>query len=297
MAPLLLLHVRAEDVPVLESKRENVYGPDYIAAFYEQLKTTPGVKYCDDRTKMLPACKECIPGLTTASAESTTCDTYMPGSAKIRDEIEGLTKDRYANMPQEKGRYPRPFGLYPYLEKGDFMVRQETFAQKLVEYGAKNVVDVGAYYNPIHFFTPKSTCFDSVVIVEPILDALSVYIPCHPSVPGGEGKFTHVMFLPVTFRFYARDVVRRMPTESPDAIVCIGCDGHYGPNRRMLENTFPRPFTIYLEYPTEYYHNPPFNKMMGTGPNEEMLYHMLLYPNTNETTYTKRGMKIIKYNA
>jgi hypothetical protein len=278
---------------VLESNRPNTYGPDYIAQFYERLKQSD-VQFCEDRTKMLPGCQVCIPGLVQSSVDKEACDTYIPGSMKIRNEIEELTKERYATMPQEKDRYPRPFGLYPYLEKGDFMVRQEIFAEKLEKYGAKNVVDIGAYYNPIHFFVKKSVCFESVVIVEPILDALSAMIPCdqvaHP------GKKTHVLFLPVTFRFYARDVARRMPSESPDSIVCIGCDGHYGPSRRMLEDTFPRPFTIYLEFPTEYYHNPPFNKMMGRGPNEEMLYHMLLRPHTNETTYTKRAMKIIKYN-
>lgn len=285
------------DVETIDSNRPNSYGPDYIAAFYERLKQSDA-KYCEDRTRMLPDCKECIPGLTTSSVESTTCDTYIPGSAKIRDEIEGLTKDRYANLPEEKGRYPRPFGLYPYLEKGDFMVRQEKFAEKLVEYGAKNVIDIGAYYNPINLFTPKSTCFDSVVVVEPILDALSVYIPCDTSATtNNEKKHTHVMFLPVTFRYYARDVVSRIPTENPDAVVCIGCDGHYGPTRRMLENTFPRPFTIYIEYPTEYYHNPPFNRMLGKGHNEVLLYHKLLMPHTNETTYTRRALKIIKYDV
>ena len=178
------------------------------------------------------------------------------------------------------------------------MVRQEVFAAKLVELGAKNVIDIGAYYNPIHLFTPKTKCFESVIIVEPILDALSVHIPCDPLSTTTNGKkYTHVMFLPVTFRYFARDVVSRMPTETPDAVVCIGCDGHYGPTRRMLESTFPKPFTIYIEYPTEYFHNPPFNRMLGQGPNEKLIFHKLLYPHTNETTYTRRALKIIEYGA
>ena len=47
----------------------------------------------------------------------------------------------------------------------------------------------------------------------------------------------------------------------PQSIVCVGCDSIYGPNKRMLESAFPRPYTLYLEYPSEYVHNAPFKKM------------------------------------
>jgi hypothetical protein len=293
-----------EEPAILDVNRPNVYGTDYIRLFYDRIKQSDA-KYCTDRTKMLPDCTLCIPGLRHSKPESTSCDAYLPSSSKIRQEIRALTVDRYgANGDQSvegQKRYPRPFGLYPYLEKGDFMIRQEIFGKMLDDNKAKNVVDIGAYYNPINVFMQTITsmestshCVESVVIVEPILDALSVMLPC--KAKGFEDKFTHIIFLPVTFRHYAKEIVRRMPTPAPDSIVCIGCDGHYGPSRRMLEETFPRPFTIYLEYPTEYYHNPPFNKMMGKGAKEEMIYHKLFQPHTNETTFTKRAMKVIQYN-
>lgn len=146
---------------------------------------------------------------------------------------------------------------------------------------------MGAYYNPIHLFLNATHCPNSVVVIEPILDPLSAMVPC----PGGVGQ-THVVFLPVTFRFYIT-VAGLLPR--PDSVVCIGCDSHYGPTRKMLETTFVRPFTLLLEYPSEYVHNAPFRKMMGTDAGEKMTFMKKFQPVTNETKYTKRVMKIIEY--
>ena len=81
----------------------------------------------------------------------------------------------------------------------------------------------------------------------------------------------------------------------PDTIVCIGCDSHYGPNRNMLETTFTRPYSLYIEYPSEYIHNAAFRKMNGEGKGEVMTYIHKFQPKTNETIYTKRVMKVIEY--
>ena len=69
----------------------------------------------------------------------------------------------------------------------------------------------------------RSTCPESVVIIEPILNALSALLPCDIS---GE---THIIVLPITFKYY-NSIKQVLPTK-PDSVVCIGCDSHYGPNR------------------------------------------------------------------
>ncbi|RYH25833.1 hypothetical protein EON65_15180 [archaeon] len=153
-----------------------------------------------------------------------------------------------------------------------------------------NIIDVGAYYNPIHLFLGQGVCPENVLIVEPILDALSVQIPCQSS-PDNK-KATHVIFLPITFKYYMtiKDTLPRIET-----VVCIGCDSHYGPSRYMLETAFRRPYTLYLEYPHDYIHNAPYRKMQGNGPGEQLLFMSRFQAKTNETIYTKRVMKVIDY--
>jgi hypothetical protein len=121
----------------------------------------------------------------------------------------------------------------------------------------QNILDVGAYYNPINLFLSNEFCPASVVIVEPILDALSAIVPC-----GTAGGSTHLIFLPITFKFYLK-VKSVLPVS--DSVVCIGCDSHYGPNRMLLETSFKKPYKLYLEYPSEYVHNVAFKKMNGKG--------------------------------
>jgi hypothetical protein len=198
----------------------------------------------------------------------------------------------------------RPFGLYPYLEGADFIVRQEIFGKMLSERNAKNILDVGAYYNPINLFLSSTHCPTSIVVIEPILDAVSAMVPCVAgagnrrttpeslSVP--TAGHTHVIVLPITFKYYL--TAKHLLTK-PESVVCIGCDSHYGPNRQLLETSFERPYTLFLEYPSEYVHNAPFKKMMGTGSGESMLFLKKFQPKTNETQYTKRVMKVIDYSS
>ena len=81
-----------------------------------------------------------------------------------------------------------------------------------------------------------------------------------------------------------------------DTVVCIGCDSHYGPSKVMLETTFERPYTLFMEYPSEYIHNKrTYKLMMGQGPGEELLFFKKFQPKTNATEYIKRIMKVIDY--
>jgi hypothetical protein len=258
---------------------------DKLKEFYDRL-SHDDVVHCGDKTKLLPDCTECIPG-TRQGKKSKSCNEYIESSEAIRKEIGKLTLDRYGpNLPAD-----RLFGLYPYLETSEFMIRQELFGEMMSKDRPKDIIDIGAYYNPINlFFTANDYCPRSVVVIEPILDPLSAYVPCK----GVDGARTLVTFLPITFRYFI-SIKDKLPR--PDAVVCIGCDSHYGPNRQMLETTFPKPYTLYFEYPSEYVHNQPFKKMMGYGKGENMTMLKKYIAKTNATMYTKRVMKVIKYDA
>lgn len=187
------------------------------------------------------------------------------------------------------------------LEKADFMSRQVTFGKMMSgpshKLPLRNIMDIGAYYNPINLFLSPEVCPESVIVIEPILDPLSVMVPCPVSsgaTTEAKNKATHVMFLPITFKHYMT-ITSAVPT--PETVVCIGCDSHYGPTRKMLETAFPRPYTLYLEYPSEYVHNAPFKKMNGEAAGEELTFIRKFQPKTNETQYTKRVMKIIEYTV
>jgi hypothetical protein len=275
---------------------------DKLSLFYKRL-SEPDVKYCSDKTKLLPNCNECIPGMQQ-SAGSQSCDQFAPASRAIRDEIRQLVIQRFGldTSPDRKyGLYPCKlffclffflFDLYFLdLEKKDFLYRQVTFGRMISERKVKNIIDIGAYYNPINLFLSSTSCPESIIIIEPILDALSAMVPC-----SGENseRSTHIIVLPITFKNYIT-IKQKLPP--PETVVCIGCDSHYGPNRKMLETSFLRPFSLFLEYPSEYLPNGPFKKMMGTTDDrEKMTFIHKFQVSTNETIYTKRVMKVIEYS-
>lgn len=80
---------------------------DRLGQFYARIKQ-PDAIYCKDRTKMLPACTECIPGLEK-SAGSSSCDVFIASSRSIRDEIRKLVIERFGTTSPAD----RTFGLYP----------------------------------------------------------------------------------------------------------------------------------------------------------------------------------------
>ena len=183
------------------------------------------------------------------------------------------------------------------LEKPEFIVRHEIYGKMLSAKQAMNIIDIGAYYNPINLFFNPYYCPQSIIIVEPILEPLSVLIPCNPteSTQIQNNTNTHYIILPITFKHYI-EIKSKLPVIS-DSVVCIGCDSHYGPNRKMLETSFQRPYSLYLEYPSEYVHNAPFKKMMGNQDSTEKLsYIHKINVNTTDTQYTKRVMKVIDYS-
>lgn len=174
------------------------------------------------------------------------------------------------------------------MELPEFLERQKVFGKMIGEAAPTDILDIGAYFNPISmFFDMPTACPASMVVVEPILNALSAYVPC---TPGNRYSHTHLMILPITFKQYIQLEIRH-----PTAVVCIGCDSIYGPNRRMLVHSFPRPFTLYLEFAAGYHHNRPFLSMYGDGPGEAMVYKDELHTSNKHTNFTERAMRVIKY--
>lgn len=269
---------------------------DRLKQFYQKIADpTTGVKSCADRSMLMPQCLQCIPG-TQKSGKSNSCDEYIKGTKDIREEIGTLTKQRFGeNLPPD-----REFGLYPYLEKPDFLSRQIIFG-KLLSSGknVKHLMDIGAYYNPINLFFSPHMCPESVIVIEPILDPLSVMVPCGTKGNYSSTQSTHVMFLPITFKYYMDTLKSSGLIPTPESIVCVGCDSVYGPNKRMLESSFTRPYSLYIEYPSEYVHNAPFKKMgiqIKDPSKEELSFHYKYQAKSNETIYTKRVMKVINYS-
>ncbi len=133
--------------------------------------------------------------------DSNTCNEYIPDSDAIRKEISKLTKQRFGNSIDPI----KPYGLYPYLELPDFMKRQEAFGEMIsMRNNSFNIIDIGAYYNPIHLFLAPNQCPHSVIIVEPILDALSAIVPCPKQYTRDDNphKSTHYIILPITFKYF-----------------------------------------------------------------------------------------------
>jgi hypothetical protein len=81
---------------------------DKLKGLYESLKN-PNVKFCKDKTRLLPDCTACIPGLQQTTG-SETCNSYVKESVDIRSEIGKLTSQRYGADVLTSSR---PFGLYP----------------------------------------------------------------------------------------------------------------------------------------------------------------------------------------
>jgi hypothetical protein len=268
---------------------------DRLKSFYQKIADpSTGVKSCADRSMLMPQCLQCIPG-TQKSGKSNSCDEYIKGTKDIREEIGTLTKQRFGtDLPSD-----REFGLYPYLEKPDFLSRQIIFGKLLSSAkGIKHLMDIGAYYNPINLFLSPHMCPESVIVIEPILDPLSVMVPCGTKGNYSSTRSTHVLFLPITFKYYMETLRGSSLIPMPETIVCVGCDSVYGPNKRMLESSFIRPYTLYFEYPSEYVHNAAFKKMgiqIKDPSKEELTFHHKYQAKSNETIYTKRVMKVIEY--
>lgn len=196
-------------------------------------------KRCRDRTKLMPACRECNPGLVATSTGS--CE-ISANSTALREMIRKFTKDRYGSPS---------FKLYPYLSTPELLQRHSAVGKWISKDKPKVVLDIGPYMHPIWIFFEAGYCPELVVAVEPAGELLSpgeawdsVIEPC----PEGNGS-THRIVAPILLQEYFASHHFKQTTY--EAIVCLGCDGHFGPGIEDLTK-LARPFHLYLEYPEKY---------------------------------------------
>ena len=94
-----------------------------------------------------------------------------------------------------------------------------------------------------------------------------------------------VHFLPIAFKDFATDAANIQETiiPSPDGVVCIGCDFHYGPSQQDMKCSFKRPYRVYLEYPASYLkHLTPWPFVMTKSPGVKLLVEKERVVVTNE---------------
>lgn len=270
------------------------------------LKTTNNkeVTRCPNPSFMMPLCTTVIPGLER-DLRSVDDDKYIVAKSvsKLRSNIEKLTLERY----NRTGLYK--YGLYPYLETTPFLERHNIFAQEIAKTKPKKIFDIGAYYTPMILFI-DNYCPEEITILEPILDPVSATIPCRVKtnkINVNKKLLVHIM--PIGFAAYYKSLVnyKRMKADkshdknthtNPDAVICLGCDHHYGPSRSHLEHAFERPYTLFLEFPARYRGSPYVN--MGKGRDDQskglhlkMEKTLHLNYNISTFTYVDRSMRII----
>jgi hypothetical protein len=246
----------------------------------EPLFAWGGARRCGDERLHMPACKECIVGEVDGGC------TASAAAHALRSQIATLAAERFG---EGAGLH-----LYPYLETPAFTSRHALFAHWMASEAPATVLEIGGYFEPlvrfVHGFCPRL-----VVTVDPVLEAESSFVPCG-------GGHTHVVFIPALAKEFVSEETALGARHGPqggrwDAIVCIGCDGHFGPRRAHLL-TLPRPYTLYLEIPLAY--NPSVEEYfpLAFAPGVSILLNATIdiseYPGPR-TDYLQRGLYILRF--
>lgn len=240
------------------------------------LYNNPKNYQCEDKSKMLPDCVQCITGITSKDGQCI----LSPETISMRENIKKLTRQRFSNPLT-------PYDLYPYLREPDFVRRQVIFGQQIEKLKPSHIVDIGSYYNPINLFIGHH-CPKSVTIVEPILDPLSTYLPCTNS-----SEKTHLLILPLIVKSYFR-IIKTLPP--PDCVVCIGCDGDFGPKKHELL-AFTKPYVLFLEFPFDYHSS--YAQFYSLNSSATSVLFELLYivpeETRGKTAFFRRFMRTLEF--
>jgi hypothetical protein len=245
---------------------------------------------CLDSTRLMPECTACIPGLFSAD-DNSTC-IISPETTTLRAKIKAIAEDRYK---------VNDCRLYPYLSMEPFTKRQQDVGLWISqEDKPRRILDIGPYTNPIHrFFQDPGYCPDMIVYVEPcgelctsdgITPWESSFIPCAKGKDRTK-KFTHVIVSSTTAREYLES--SHFHDTKFDAVVCIGCDGDFGPKIGQLKK-IAKPFFLYVEYPVAYPHSrkafqPSSIRNRLCGSSSTQARHSILYRmNVTTTEFTER---------
>lgn len=212
---------------------------------------------CADNTRLMPDCKVCIPGLAVADDgldgddSSTKCILVDEETISLRNKLASFTKERYGKTG---------FQLYPYLSAPPLVRRQSDVGKMLGEDRPKSILEIGPYQNPAWKFFPLGYCPELVVALEPCGELVtgltnqawqSIVVPCESRSENGSSSHssTHIIVAPVRAQQYFQST--HFHDTKFDAVICIGCDGTFGPKPEDLA-LIPRPFYLYMEYPDAY---------------------------------------------
>ncbi len=249
------------------------------AAEHHQLAWA-GAQRCSDERLRMPACINCIVGEVVGGC------TASAAVRSLRSQIAALAAERFG---EGAGLH-----LYPYLETPAFTSRHALFAHWMASEAPATVLEIGGYFEPLvrflHGFCPRL-----IVTVDPVLEAESSFVPCG-------GGHAHVVFLPALAQELFSEEAALGVQHGPqggrwDAIVCIGCDGHFGPRRANLL-ALPRPYTLYLEIPLAYKPSVeeyfPLTSVPGVTILLNATIDMREYPGPR-TDYFQRGLYILRF--
>ena len=227
----------------------------------------------------MPSCTACITGGSPLGACTPSEKTLA-----LRRSIAELTAARFGAAAG--------LHLYPYLETTTFTSRHAFFAHWMASEAPASVLEIGGYYQPLsrfmHGFCPQLT-----VTVDPVLPAASYFAPC------GESH-THVIVVPATVQeFFEPDLTA---LHSPaggkwDAVVCLGCDRHFGPRREQLLALL-RPTTLYMEFPVDYVPSAAEFAPLTQAAGVTVLLNATIDTRANShTEYFKRALFILRLEA
>lgn len=246
-----------------------------LAALWPILDIHSRIRSCTSRELLWPDCEICVVG------GPPPC-LLAHNVIELRSEIETLR--------QERNPSGEPYHLYPYLETPEFSSRLSLTAHFIANQKPETILEIGGSFQWIGRFI-HGHCPKTIVMIDPVVDAESYLSPC------GESS-VHIVTISVT----ASDFVKRnlatslVPNGHFDAIICIGCDVHWGIPANQLLN-FPRPFRLILEISSEY---GPSVSQYGRIDQEtgcrsvfSAAMDMIEYASPIKTDYTKRWFRVI----
>lgn len=249
---------------------------------------------CSDAALVMPACARCIIG-GGVPAVGGGCPPPADAVSAIRAEVATLAATRFGAGASISGEPPH---LYPYLETTAFTARHALLAHWMASEAPASILEIGGYFqsagNFLHGFCPEL-----VVNVDPIFDTSSAIVPCVGS--GAGGGETHVAVVPATARDFFSNVAAVAGALVPprghwDAVVCVGCDAHYGPTAAHFL-ALPRPTTLYLDFALAYAPSVAAFAPLLTAPGASVLLNATLdlrsYPGIR-TDYERRALYVLR---
>jgi hypothetical protein len=199
-------------------------------------------------------------------------------------------------------RYDGGDALYPYLSSDGMRSRQALVSHRMQNRFPRRILDIGPYFSPIHQFLGKG-CPREIVSVEVVGEAAKT----QPPFPGYarrpydsvevaclSGGSTHLLVAPVTVQSFLSKWKSHLDMNF-DAVVCLGCDAHFGPSPAdLLSLSQNGAFDLYVEYPTAYAPSrEAFGKLREQG---SILFEadMLVHEVNNVTEFSQRHLEHIE---